>query len=342
MRLFEKIRGSFSAQLSLWVAGFVVVISAVVMLLVARFSKEVIRDELTDTTVQTLENTALKIHHSIRQAEIIAQLENKPFQLDKPYVEELLKEHKPPQLPQIEVTDHQNGARQRSVTELKHEAEPSYRFYEPLYDGQYGLVVYIPTKVIYSHYFDMQRILLTIGIIGVLLLLTICCIVIVRRLLPLRQLANAAQRIAGGQLNEPIPDSSSEDEIGKLQNSLAKMQRSLNTYLKVMRRKQAMLSSQNAKLQNAYSEIQEYDALKNKFVSEMTSKMNTPVKIACQHTETVCANYETLTKADMAKIQIDILSATEEVTHLMDQLLNSSDQPEIYNATSDNPITLTT
>ncbi len=342
MRLFEKIRGSFSAQLSLWVAAFVVVISAVVMLLVAGFSKEVIRDELTDTTVQTLENTALKIHHSIRQAEIVAQLEHKPFQLDKAYVEELLKEHKPQQLSQIEVTEQPDGARQRSVTELLHEGEPSYRFYEPLYDGQYGLVVFIPTKVIYKHYLDVQRILKRIGVVGLLLLLTICTIVIVHRLQPLRQLAIAAQHIAGGQLNEPIPDTSSKDEIGKLQNSIAKMQRSLNTYLEVMKRKQAMLSSQNAKLQEAYSEIQEYDALKNKFVSEMTSKMSTPVKNVCQHTETICANYETLTKADMARIQIDILSATEEVTLLMDQLLNSSDQPEIYDATSDNPVTLTT
>jgi len=75
MRLIEKIRGSFSAQLSLWVAGFVIVISAVVIILLARFSGQVIRDELIDITQQTLQNTAQRMRHAIRQSEIIAQLE---------------------------------------------------------------------------------------------------------------------------------------------------------------------------------------------------------------------------------------------------------------------------
>ena len=67
MTLFQKIRTSFSTQLSLWVAGFVLVISGVVIFLLIRFSEDVIRDESIDTTMQALENTALHIDNTLRQ-----------------------------------------------------------------------------------------------------------------------------------------------------------------------------------------------------------------------------------------------------------------------------------
>ena len=67
MTLIQKIRTSFSTQLSLWVAGFVLVISGVVIFLLARFSEDVIRDESIDTTMLALENTALHIDNTLRQ-----------------------------------------------------------------------------------------------------------------------------------------------------------------------------------------------------------------------------------------------------------------------------------
>ena len=70
MTLIQKIRTSFSTQLSLWVAGFVLVISGVVIFLLARFSEDVIRDESIDTTMLALENTALHIDNTLRQTEM--------------------------------------------------------------------------------------------------------------------------------------------------------------------------------------------------------------------------------------------------------------------------------
>ena len=72
MTLIQKIRTSFSTQLSLWVAGFVLVISGVVIFLLARFSEDVIRDESIDTTMLALENTALHIDNTLRQTEMTA------------------------------------------------------------------------------------------------------------------------------------------------------------------------------------------------------------------------------------------------------------------------------
>ena len=49
MTLVEKIRTSFTTQLTLMVAAFVLVISGVVVFLLFRFSQEVIRDEAFET-----------------------------------------------------------------------------------------------------------------------------------------------------------------------------------------------------------------------------------------------------------------------------------------------------
>ena len=48
MTLIQKIRTSFSTQFSLWVAGFVLVISGVVIFLLARFSEDEYRSSSRD------------------------------------------------------------------------------------------------------------------------------------------------------------------------------------------------------------------------------------------------------------------------------------------------------
>ena len=72
MTLIQKIRTSFTTQLSLWVSGFVLFISVLVIILLAVFSQDAIRDESIDTAMQTLENAALRIDNTLRQTEMTA------------------------------------------------------------------------------------------------------------------------------------------------------------------------------------------------------------------------------------------------------------------------------
>ena len=59
--IIQKIRTSFTTQLTLWVASLVTVITVVVVGLLALFSQDVIFDETVDTTLQAMETTALRI-----------------------------------------------------------------------------------------------------------------------------------------------------------------------------------------------------------------------------------------------------------------------------------------
>ena len=76
------------------------------------------------------------------------------------------------------------------------------------------------------------------------------------------------------------------------------MQLSLAEYMDEMRQKQDTLNRQNARLQEAYSEAQEYEKMKDKFLHDMTSQMTVPVDTVCRNTYSICADYQTMSKAE--------------------------------------------
>ena len=88
MKPIRKIKTSYTTQLTLWVAGFVLIISAMVIFLLARFSQDCINEESIETTQQTLENTALRVDNTLQQAEITAQLENQTLRVNRRLIEQ--------------------------------------------------------------------------------------------------------------------------------------------------------------------------------------------------------------------------------------------------------------
>ncbi|MBP5715101.1 MAG: HAMP domain-containing protein [Prevotella sp.] len=335
MTPLQKIRTSFSTQLSLWVAGFVLVISAVVIILLTRFSEDVIRDETIDTTLQALENTALRIDNTLRQQEITARLENQRLRVNRSRIERLIEESGSLEqlrqsLPnaQLFVTRRDSSqldlfitGGERSYRQLMYDENEVYIFSQPLGERQFCIAAVCPADDIYSRYSRMHQVLLVWGIGGILVLLVVLYIIIARHLRPLHQLADAAQSIAGGNLDTPIPDSHHEHETGRLQSNLRKMQRSLRAYMEEMQQKQTTLSRQNAELQAAYGEAQAYETMKATFLTEMTTKMAAPVEQVCHSTEDICRDYATLSKADMTALQTDIMDGTNTIVELLDQLI---------------------
>lgn len=335
MTPLQKVRTSFSTQLSLWVAGFVIVISTVVIILLTRFSEDVIRDETIDTTLQALENTALRIDNTLRQSEITARLENQRLRVNRSRIERLIEESGSLEqlrqsLPnaQLFVTRRDSSqldlfitGGERNYRQLIYDENEVYIFSQPLGKRQFCIAAVCPAEDIYSRFSHMHQVLLAWGVGGILVLLVVLYQIIARHLRPLHQLADAAQSIADGNLDTPIPDSHHEHETGRLQSNLRKMQRSLRAYMEEMQQKQTTLSRQNAELQAAYDEAQAYEEMKAKFLTEMTAKMAAPVEQVCHNTEDICRNYATLSKADMTALQTDITNGTNTIVELLDQLI---------------------
>ena len=335
MTLLQKIRTSFSTQLSLWVAGFVLVISGLVIFLLTRFSEDVIRDESIDTTMQALENTALRIDNTLRQTEMTARLEHQRLRVNRSRIEQLIEEngllatlqHTLPHA-QLYVTRRDSSQFDSYITggasgyrQLKHNGEEIYIFSQPLGERSFCLVAVSTAEDIYGRYGQMRWILFSWSIATVLLLLYILYFVIAIHLRPLHLLADSAQAIAQGDLNTSIPDTRHIDETGRLQNSLSLMQRRLAAYMDEMHQKQDILNHQHAELQTAYDEAQVYEQKKARFLHDMTDHMAAPVELLCRSTDTICRNYHHLSKDDMTTLQTDIMQGSETITQLLDQLI---------------------
>ena len=335
MTLVQKINTSFSTQLSLWVAGFVLVISGLVIFLLTRFSEDVIRDESIDTTMQVLENTALRIDNSLQQTEMLSRLEHKRLRVNRLRIEQLIEEngllaklqHTLPHA-QLYVTRRDSSHFDSYITggasgyrQLKHDKEEIYIFSQPLGERSFCLVAVSPAEDIYGRYGQMRWILLSWSIVAIVLLLYILHFVIGFHLRPLHRLADSAQAIAQGDLNTPIPDTRHTDETGRLQNSLSLMQRRLTAYMDEMHQKQDMLNHQHAELQAAYDEAKTFEQKKARFLHHMTNRMAAPVEQLCRSTDTICRDYPHLSKDDMTALLADIMQGSETITQLLDQLI---------------------
>lgn len=331
----HKIRTSFTTQLSLWVAGFVLAISGTVIFLLTSFSEDVIRDETIDTTMQVLENTALRIDNTLRQTEMKAHLEHEQLRLNRSRIERLIEERGSldklqQSLPhaKIYVTRRDSSQFDAYITgsaggyrQLLYEGNEIYIFSQPIGNRPFCLVTVSPAEDIYGKYLNMQWILLSWSVLTLFALLYILYLVIAHHLRPLHLLADEAQALTQGNLDTPIPDTHHQYETGRLQNSLSMMQRKLSAYMAEMQLKQDALSRQNAELQAAYGEAQAYQEKKTKFLHDMTHRMAAPVEQLCRNTDTICRDYTNLSRTDMAALQADIMHDSETITELLDQLI---------------------
>ena len=335
MNPIKKIRTSYTWQLTLWVAGFVLAISGIVIFLLARFSQDTIRDESIDTTMQAMENTALRIDNTLRQAEMTARLEKQQMRINRSRIEHLIEENglleKIQQtLPhaQLYVTRRDSSQFDSYITgsvggyrQMVYEDKEIYVFSQPIGERNYCLAAVCPSEDIYGKYARMHWILLSWAIPVILILLIVLFFVIAHHLRPLHSLADSAQAIAQGKLDTPISKTNHQYETGRLQNSLSQMQRKLTAYIYEMRQKQNMLHQQHAELQSAYDEAKAYEKKKAKFLRDMTDRMAAPVKHICHSTDAMCREYSNLSKNDMTTLQSDIMQSSETIIELLDQLI---------------------
>lgn len=337
-KLFRKIRTSFTTQLTLWVASFVIVISAVVIGLLAMFSQDVIFDETVDTTLQALENMALRIDNTLRQEEMSARLTNERLRVNRATIDRLIDENNcltklRQTLPKAELYVTRRDSTQLGIfiageesgyRKLVHEGNEMFIFTQPLGDRSFILTAVCPAEDVYGRYSRMQWFLLLRGVAGVLILLFVLYTVVGRHLRPLHLLADSAQNIANGNLDTPIPDTHHEHEAGRLQTSLKKMQQALKAYMTEIQQKQVTLSNQNAELKAAYAEVQAYEEKKSNFVRDMTAQMAQPVASLCQQAEDICRDSDTMTKEEMKLRQQVIIKDSETITQLLDKLMKET------------------
>jgi methyl-accepting chemotaxis protein len=166
---------------------------------------------------------------------------------------------------------------------------------------------------------------LGIAIIGLLLLFIIICSGIHWQLKPLNMLTEQAGRIAKGNLDEPIPDSWREDEIGRLQSNFKMMQQSLGTTIGELEQLTSELKKHGEELSIAYEKAQKADRMKTAFLHNMTNQMLEPSKAISRDVEALCNN-SGKEQQRTAQLADDIQRNGTTIAELLNNLLNMSEE----------------
>lgn len=112
-----------------------------------------------------------------------------------------------------------------------HTGRDSYLYFTPLLDTGWSLGIMIPSEELFEGERSLAMALIAIGV-GGFVLMTLVIVIIARSIArPVRTLALATERIARGDLDEPLPAIAGGDEIGQLAVSFDGMRLSLKEYI---------------------------------------------------------------------------------------------------------------
>ena len=120
-------------------------------------------------------------------------------------------------------------------------------------------------------------------------------------------------------------------EIGQLQHSFFRMQKSLNDYIYKIRHTTETLTERNAELEKASEMAKEDDRMKTAVINNMTDKMLQPINIIADENDLIRQEYKNLSEEEMAQHVDRMLENTETVTHLLNQILEASDTTSLSN-----------
>lgn len=196
----------------------------------------------------------------------------------------------------------------------------AFIFYTPLKRTGWSIAIVCPASDVFARY---NRIFVTVMVViaaGLLLLLLFCYEVVRRAIQPLQQLDEQAQRIAGGQFDEPLPASSRHDSIGRLTSSFILMQQSLATSVEEIRRVNTELEQYNAELTQAYQLKMETNRRKSDFIHFMYHEIRTPLNIISGFSQILAATHHTLPADEVADITARMRQSAADITRLTHEL----------------------
>ncbi len=104
--------------------------------------------------------------------------------------------------------------------------------YAPLPHVGWTVASVCPYSTIKSELGSVTFTVLVVSIIGIVLLLICFSVLISRMIRPLREMTNAAYRIAQGNFDTPLPKIATDGDFGKLHDAFAHMQLSIKTYIR--------------------------------------------------------------------------------------------------------------
>ena len=187
-----------------------------------------------------------------------------------------------------------------------------------------GLI--ISKEDIFGDFDHLFYYVLTIAIEGLLLMFIFSWMVIYVRLKPLKMLTDKVERIAEGHYFEAIPNAKGKDEIGSLQRNFQRMQLSLAVNANELKQLTSTIKKHSNDLRQAYKEAKNADKMRTVFMHNMTNQMVEPAVAIDKDVAMLSRVGDDVDRETVVKLSESIQQKGEAITHLLNNLLNQSEE----------------
>ena len=174
---------------------------------------------------------------------------------------------------------HQMTTGQQGSMSVRIKGVPCIVTYQPVPDTNWSLALVTPERTLLRSYNLLAYIVSALLIIGLVLILFFSSFIVTQAIRPLYNLAKKLQRIADGHYDETIPLSRHHDVVGRLQNSFAAMQESLNRHVSDIRQMNVEAERRNEELVRTSELAKEANRQKSLFIQNMSHQIRTPLNI---------------------------------------------------------------
>ena len=151
--------------------------------------------------------------------------------------------------------------------------------YQPIPDTKWCLALVIPDREILQTYYRLAYVIVSLIVIGLIIILLITWKIVDQSIKPLSQLLAQSQIIAQGNYDEQISHTERRDAVGRLQNSFAIMQESLNRHVTDISHAAEEAGLRNEELVKTTKMAEEADRQKTIFIQDVTHQIRTPLNI---------------------------------------------------------------
>ena len=211
-------------------------------------------------------------------------------------------------------------------SEIHMDDKQDFIFYHPFENAGWSVAIVCPESDIFSSYNSLLRYTIVISLIGLLLLALFCLFISHRQLKPLQQLVDEAQRMADGQLDEPVKESHRSDEVGYVQNTFRQMQLSIGQHIADITHLTGVLQQRNEDLKMAYEQAREADKMKDAFILNMSDRMEQSVKVIHATVAEFRQHVADMDAEECRHMADKIQQHTEITTELLNNLLDIADK----------------
>ena len=208
--------------------------------------------------------------------------------------------------------------------QMTYHGELLHVFYKPFKNTGWSVAVICPESDVFAAFNQLRRTVRLVTAIGVLLLLLSTWFIVSRSVRPLQKLVDSTHQMTQHEFTGEIPDSTREDEIGRLQRRFKALQQSLSKYVGKVRQQSAVLEARRAELQEAYDRAKAEEHVRNAVLHQMTADMSAPVADITAVSRTICEEYQEMTDDYMDAMVDKIEKDANQVGEMLNQLLREA------------------